>query len=58
MIYKTKDGIAFHVLPDNARCACEGVHPDVLSECPLHNFDDDGDLCVPELCDYYDEVTE
>ena len=36
MIYKTKDGIAFHVLPDNARCACEGVHPDVLSECPMH----------------------
>jgi len=51
MIYKTKDGIEFHVLPDNARCACEGVHPDVLSECPMHNFDDDGDLCVPELCD-------
>ena len=22
------------------------------------DFDDDGDLCVPELCDYYDEVTE
>ena len=58
MKYLTSDGVEFHVLPHNARCQYVGTHPDNLDSCPIsiRNFDDYGDICVPELCDYYDEV--
>ena len=56
MQYRTADGVEFHVLPHNARCQYVGTNPDNLDSCPICNFDDDGDICVPELCDYYDEV--
>ena len=56
MQYRTADGVEFHVLPHNARCQYVRTHPDNLDSCPICNYDDDGDICVPELCDYYDEV--
>lgn len=56
MQYRTADGVKFHVLVHNARCQYIGTHPDNLDSCPIYNFDDDGDICCPELCDYYDEV--
>lgn len=42
-------------LPRNAICLITGESPDVMLLCPLCNFDDDGKLCVPELCEMYRE---
>ena len=32
-----------------------GVVLNNMKRCPLHQFDDFGDICVPELCESYDE---
>ncbi len=55
MKYRTAEGDEYFVLTHNARCQYVGTNPDNLDSCPICNFDD-GDICVPELCDYYDEV--
>lgn len=55
MKYRTAEGDEYFVLTHNARCQYVRTHPDNLDSCPICNFDD-GDICVPELCDYYDEV--
>lgn len=51
----TKDGISIHVLPDNAKCNHTGVCPLEMDKCPVRNFDDTGNICVPELCADYSE---
>lgn len=55
MDIKTKDGISITVLPDCARCTIAKKNPLFMTSCPCYNFDDFGDICVPELCDHYTE---
>ena len=55
MNIRTSDEIKIFCLPDNACCMQSGKSPKDMSECPIKNFDDFGDECVPELCDCYTE---
>ena len=55
MDIKTKDGIDIFVLPESARCLITGEHLFYIDECPMKNFDDFGDICVPEMCREYTE---
>lgn len=58
MNINTPDGISVFCLPDNARCKISGESPCDMDCCPICNFDDYGDFCVPELCDEYTEVDD
>lgn len=51
----TKHGQCIMCLPDKARCRLSGKTPHDMDKCPICNFDDYGDICVPELCDEYEE---
>ena len=51
----TECGQKIFCLPDNARCRLSGKPPHETEKCPICNFDDYGDVCVPELCDEYGE---
>ena len=53
----TADGIRIFCLPDNAICKQKNTSPEWLWECPMCKFDD-GQICVPELCDEYTEEGE
>lgn len=56
MKIRTADGvIMIYCLPDNARCKCTGKSPEKMDSCPIYNFDDFGEECVPELCEEYEE---
>ena len=50
MIIMTKDGIIIHCLPENALCDACGKSPLEIDRCPEYMFDDDGDYCMPEIC--------
>lgn len=56
----TADGISYHCLPACARCKISGESPETMDECPDRRFDDQGLVCIPELCDAYteDETTQ
>ena len=51
----TAEGLEAAILPDCAQCSLEGKHPEKMECCPLNNFDRDGFICIPELCDHYTE---
>lgn len=51
----TEHGTEIICLPDNAVCRKTGKSPEKMDMCPTFNFDDDGDNCVPELCEWYTE---
>lgn len=51
----TRDGIPIFCLTSRAMCMMTGENPEDMEACPALKFDDDGDLCVPELCEAYDE---
>ncbi|SHK34272.1 hypothetical protein [Hespellia stercorisuis] len=55
MDIKTKCGMNIHCLPDTAKCKESGKNPESMEQCPIYNFDDNGWICVPELCDSYTE---
>lgn len=55
MTIQTETGLEIFVLPDCARCKAAGKNPTELDKCPIYNFDDDGECCVPELCEEYEE---
>ena len=55
MIIMTKDGIIIHCLPENALCDACGKSPLEIDRCPEYMFDDDGDYCMPEICQKYTE---
>ena len=55
MEYRTQHGDEFFVLPDNARCSYANRKIKNIESCPILNFDDDGDICCPDLCGYYHE---
>ena len=52
---QTSDGIRINVLPDDAKCKITGTCPLEMDNCPIYNFDDRGDVCVPEMCVEYEE---
>lgn len=43
------------LLPVCAKCKITDKNPMEMDECPICNFDDDGDICVPGLCEEYTE---
>ena len=51
----TQYGQKIFCLLDNARCKLSGRSPYDMDRCPTCNFDTFGDMCVPELCDKYEE---
>lgn len=51
----TKCGMEIYCLPDTAECGMTEKSPEEMGSCPIYNFDDTGDICVPELCDFYGE---
>ena len=55
MDIKTSDGINIYCLPDGAICTLTNEEVMSMDECPCRNFDDFGDICVPELCEHYTE---
>ena len=54
MVYRTTDGLIYHVLPDGAECTCTHRHPDDMDECPVCIAENDC-ICIPERCEYYTE---
>lgn len=55
MEIKTEYGVDIFCLPSCAKCKKTGKNPEEMDKCPLYNFDDYGDICVPEICAYYTE---
>lgn len=55
MNIQTKHEVDIYCLPESALCIETFEHPNNMKRCPLHQFDDFGDICVPELCESYDE---
>ena len=51
----TPDGIKIYCLPDCAKCSRTGISPIDMDHCPIFQFDNFGDRCIPELCDEYRE---
>jgi len=51
----TKDGIEIISLPLMAICTIANEDIEGMIECPIKNFDDFGNICVPELCEHYTE---
>lgn len=48
-------GTGINILPSTALCEEEGKNPLEIDECPICQFDDMGEICVPELCEKYSE---
>lgn len=55
MEFEDAYGDSIYCLPCNAVCEVTGEHPEDMFACPLLMFDLWGDVCCPELCQYYDE---
>lgn len=55
MNIQTDDGIEIQCLPDGARCEIEDKEIVDMDECPMKNFDNYGDICIPNLCEHYRE---
>lgn len=55
MNINTRDGIEIYVLPEGAKCMRTGKSPLKMEKCPLVYFDDYGEECVPDVCEYYTE---
>lgn len=53
----TRDGTAIFALPDNAVCKATGKSPESMDECPCAKGVYDRDMCIPEMCDEYEELT-
>ena len=52
---KTPEGQDINVLPNYATCKCTGKSPLDMEMCPINTFDTSGYICVPELCQFYNE---
>ena len=55
MEIKTEEGLDVFVLPECARCRLTGENPMDMDCCPISKVDDFGDVCMPEMCDEYQE---
>lgn len=55
MDIKTEYGDDIFCLPPCAWCKVAKKDIEDMDTCPLCNFDDFGDICVPSLCDHYTE---
>lgn len=56
MNVQTERGIDIFCLPDNARCKLYNENPLEMGRCPCMKFDDFGDVCIPDLCEEYEEL--
>ena len=55
MQIKTEYGEDILSLPPCAWCKIADKDIEDLDTCPLCNFDDTGDICIPSLCEHYTE---
>lgn len=55
MRIQTVDGVEINVLPETARCLETGMRPEDMNKCPICNFEDEGDICIPDSCTCYTE---
>ena len=55
MYIQTEDGKDIYALPSCATCTYADEYVVCMDACPICNFDDKGDICVPELCEHYSE---
>lgn len=53
MKIKTKCGLDIYCLPKCGKCRQTGKNPEEMEKCPIFNFDDYGDICVPEVCNHF-----
>ena len=51
----TEDGQIIMCLPDNALCKVTGKSPHDMDKCPLGFDKYDDCMCIPELCNEYEE---
>lgn len=51
----TKDGQIIMCLPDSALCKVAGKSPHDMDKCPLGFDKYDDCMCIPELCNEYEE---
>ena len=51
----TMCGQQIFCLPDIARCKLSGKSPHDMDECPLRHDKYDSDMCIPEMCNEYEE---
>ena len=56
MEIRSMSGLEIDALPECARCGITEENPENMDECPIKNFDNDGEICVPELCEVYEEA--
>ncbi len=56
MIFKTKDGVLFDIVPDTVICKQTEKSPNSMEKCPIKKFDDIGKICMPQLCEFYQDV--
>lgn len=55
VVIKTPDGDDVKVLPPYAVCKCTNKSPEQMTMCPISRFDTSGYICVPEICEFYQE---
>ena len=52
---QAEGGVEITCLPDVAWCRCENKNIEDVEECPMRYFHPAGDICRPDLCEYYTE---
>ena len=55
MQIKTEYGEDILSLPSYAWCKVANKDIEDMDKCPLYNFDDNGKICVPSVCEHYTE---
>ena len=55
MQYSNYYGADIFCIPEYATCKFAKRKLCDMEKCPILNFDDTGDLCVPDLCEFYEE---
>lgn len=55
MSIQAEGGIEVYCLPPVAWCKCAKKDIEDMDECPMRYFDPEGEICRPDLCEFYTE---
>ena len=55
LIFTDMYGIEIDAPPKTAYCLCEHNKLSKMDYCPSYEFDEDGEICCPSLCEDYSE---
>ena len=59
MLIKDSKGHLLDDLPETGKCRVSETSPLRMERCPAVNFDDEGMICIPELCfEYWEPKTK